>query len=335
MEDSDPKVSIIIPVKNGESVIGDLLDSLMNLDYDPEKLEIIVVDGKSVDRTRDIAAMYPVKVVSEEGSGLNAARNTGIRYSRGEVVAFIDADCVAPREWIRKVVKNFEDERVGCTGGNVRAFGDDFFSLYADHSLIPVMPFLKKRMILDGLKPFRYPAGCNMAFRREAIIKAGYFDEEIHYGFDDLEFIERVGKAGYNIALDPDVLVLHKHRTTLLGLLRQMFRYGRGGGIVLRRRGLSTSLSRWLFLCVLIFFSCIFLVTSLVALYLLLHNPIFYYVLLGLVLASLSISMGYYALKGPRRGRVTAVIVYPFIDLLRCIVFCVGEVYQLVRGRKT
>ena len=330
--DKNPKVSIIIPVKNGADTIGDLLDSLMKLDYDPNYMEIIVVDGKSIDGTREIAARYPVHIISEEGKGLNAARNTGIKYSRGEVVAFIDADCVASRRWLKELVKNFSDSRIGCVGGSVKGYNNDFFSNYADHSMIRVMPSFKTRLVLDGLRPFRYPAGCNMAFRKEAVLKAGYFDEEIRYGFDDLEFIERIGRAGYNIALDPDVLVLHKHRRSLTELLRQTFQYGRGGGIVLKRKGLSTPLARWLFLCIVIFFSALTIVSGLITLYLWLKHPLLYYTLIALVVVPLFMSMTYYAIRGPKKGKILAIITYPFIDFLRCLAFCVGEIYQLIKS---
>jgi glycosyltransferase involved in cell wall biosynthesis len=71
----NPTIAVIVPVRNMARTVKDLLDSLMKLDYDDDKLEIIFVDGNSADGTREIIGEYPVKLVDEEGRGLNAARN--------------------------------------------------------------------------------------------------------------------------------------------------------------------------------------------------------------------------------------------------------------------
>ena len=92
MSDSsdDPSIAVIVPVRNMARTVKDLLDSLMKLDYDEDKLEIIFVDGNSGDGTKEIIEEYPVKLVDEEGRGLNAARNTGIRHSTGELLAYTE-----------------------------------------------------------------------------------------------------------------------------------------------------------------------------------------------------------------------------------------------------
>ncbi|NIN69139.1 MAG: glycosyltransferase, partial [Anaerolineae bacterium] len=71
-------LSVIVPVRNMARTIRDLMESLMKLDYPSDKLEIIVVDGDSKDGTREIVQEYPVRLIQQEGKGLNAARNTGI-----------------------------------------------------------------------------------------------------------------------------------------------------------------------------------------------------------------------------------------------------------------
>jgi glycosyltransferase involved in cell wall biosynthesis len=89
-----PSLSIIVPVLNMGRTIRATMDSLVNLDYPKNIIEIIVVDGKSKDDTRKIVQEYPVALVEQEGKGLNAARNTGIKYSSGEILAYTDGDCV-------------------------------------------------------------------------------------------------------------------------------------------------------------------------------------------------------------------------------------------------
>jgi glycosyltransferase involved in cell wall biosynthesis len=327
-----PTVSVVVPVKNGETTIGRLLESLRKLAYDPEKLEVIVIDGNSTDRTRMIVKKFPVKLLIEERKGLNAARNTGIKNSRGDIVAFTDADCVVPSEWVNKIVENFRPPQVGCVGGNIKRYDDDFLSRYADTSIMPVMRRFKKREVLDMIKLFfNYPAGCNMAFRRKAINEVGYFDEDLRYGADDLELVEKVGKGGYKIVLDPDALVLHKHRSKLKELLKQTFNYGRGGTHLFRRKGIMNVFSRWHLLNLMGFFAGLAIIGSLIFLTLTTNSIIFPALLTGIMIIPFLSLMTFYRVKTQKKGRYKKIIGYPVIDFLRVLAFCTGEVYQLFK----
>jgi len=329
---SQPVVSVVVPVKNGEATIDGLLESLLKVDYDCGKVEVIVVDGNSTDRTREIVAKYPVKLLTEEGQGLNAARNTGIRNSRGEIIAFTDSDCLVPGNWIREIIKNFRDPQVGCMGGNVKGYGDDLLSRYADNSLMHVMRSFKERIVLDMIKLFfNYPAGCNMAFRRNFIEKVGYFNETLMYGADDIELVERVGKAGGKIVLDPEVLILHKHRATLRELLRQTFNWGRGGMLLLKKqRGLV--FSTWHLVNLLGFLAGLSIIGALILLTLTTRLIVFPLALLGIVLTPSLASALFYASKAPKNRVLESAFIYPFIDFLRVFAFCIGEAYQVFKS---
>jgi glycosyltransferase involved in cell wall biosynthesis len=85
-------VSVVVPVRNAESMLADCLDSIVR----QEPREIIVVDGNSVDRTLEIAARYPVTVLSDGGRGLPAARMIGARAATSRYVALVDSDVVLP-----------------------------------------------------------------------------------------------------------------------------------------------------------------------------------------------------------------------------------------------
>ncbi len=102
-----------------------------------------------------------------------------------------------------------------------------------------------------------------MAFRRKVAEKVGYFDENIQYGFDEVEFADRVCMAGYKMVLDPEVSVWHKHRATLGDFMKQNFQYGKGSGLVLKRNRLKDAVSRWAFLGLIGFISWLMIVGSL------------------------------------------------------------------------
>jgi cellulose synthase/poly-beta-1,6-N-acetylglucosamine synthase-like glycosyltransferase len=330
-----PSVTVIVPVRNGEQTIQPLLESLQKLDYNRNKVEVIVVDGNSTDKTREIVKQYPVKLIIENKKGLNLARNVGIKHGNGEIVAFTDADCIVPPNWITKIVENFKDPKVSCVGGSAKALDSDFVSQYADNSIVRLMPFFTKREELEKVKPFfRHPAGCNMAFRRKVAEEVGYFDENIQYGFDEVEFADRVCKAGYKMVLDPKVLVWHKHRSTLGDFLKQNFQYGKGSGLVLKRNKLKDAVSRWSFVGLLGFISWLLIVGSLLFLNLTSSSSIFFWPLFGFTVLPLLIVASVYAYRALENKKFARVIIYPFIDIFRTLSFCCGEIYQLFNSQK-
>lgn len=325
-----PSVTVIVPVRNGEQTIQPLLESLQKLDYDRNKVEVIVVDGNSTDKTREIVKKYPVKLVTENRKGLNLARNVGIKCSNGEIVAFTDSDCIVPSNWITKIVENFKDSKVSCVGGSAIALDNDFISQYADNSLVRLMPIFTKREELEHVKPFfRHPAGCNMAFRRKVAEKVGYFDEEIQYGFDEVEFADRICRAGYKMVLDPEVSVWHKHRSTFGEFLKQNFQYGKGSGLVFKKKKLKDSVSRWTFLALIGFISWLVIVGSFTYLVLTSSSSLFFWVLFGFTGLPLVILAVVYAYRALRNKKFLRVLTYPFIDFFRTLSFCFGQVYQL------
>lgn len=331
-----PRVSVIVPVKNGAQKIGGLLDSLMQVDYDREMLEIVVVDGNSSDNTREIVLRYPtVRLLTEERPGLNAARNTGIRNSTGEVIAFTDSDCIVSKDWVKKIVEDFGEKEVGCVGGNALRFYDDLISRYCDESLMPVMRIFTEKKTLSKVKPpVQYPAGCNMAIRRSILAEAGEFDENIEYGFDEDELVERICSTGHTMVLDPDLLVSHKHRSSVRELLKQTFRYGRGMSVLLREKGLKSIFSKWILLIIFGLILWTALLSSLSILAVLTGSLGFLYVFSGLLVfpfASLALFYVYRTVVY-RDRKWKRVFAYPLMDVSRFVVFVFGSVYQFVKS---
>ena len=327
-----PSVTVIVPVRNGEQTIQSLLESLQKLDYDRNKIEVIVVDGNSKDKTREIVKNYPVKLVIENREGLNLARNIGIKCSNGEIIAITDSDCIVPQNWVTKIVENFKDPKVSCVGGSAKALSADFVSQYADNSIVRLMPFFRKREELEKVKPFfRHPAGCNMAFRRKVAEEVGYFDENIQFGFDEVEFADRICRAGYKMVLDPEVTVWHKHRSTLSQFLTQNYRYGKGSGLVLKRNKLKDSVSQWSFLGVIGFISWLLMVGFLMFMTLTITSNLYQWMLFGFTGLPLIILASVYIYRAVQNKKFSRIIIYPFIDFFRTLSFCCGQIYQLLR----
>ncbi|MEM1545659.1 MAG: glycosyltransferase [Candidatus Methanomethylicia archaeon] len=328
---SEIDISVIVPVRNGANTIRDLLESLMKLEYDRRKYEVIVVDGYSTDGTRELVLKYPVKLVMQEGTGLNAARNTGIKNSKGKIVVFTDADCVVPKDWIKNVVSCFNDNDVACIGGSVKGLSKNFTSIYIDNTGLHIMPQYKRQEILNLWKPFSYPAGCNMAFRRDVLINIGLFNETIKYGYDDLELIERLGLKGYKIRLEPNVIVFHQHRDSIIKLIKQTFRYGKGGGILIKKVKGVRPLRTWLILYLIGFIIAVMLLIVLLITSILFNNRLSLDIIKAIILAPLTWGLIYYFIKGFRKKILKYTLIYPFIDLLVILSSAIGELYQLFR----
>ncbi len=127
-KDIEPSVSLIIAAYNEESVIKDKIINSLELDYPKEKLEIIIVSDCSSDKTDEIVKGYEserLKFIGlEKRGGKTAAQNESLKYVKGEILVFSDADIMYSKNAIRKLVQNFYEPSIGCVGGKLR-YGSD------------------------------------------------------------------------------------------------------------------------------------------------------------------------------------------------------------------
>jgi glycosyltransferase involved in cell wall biosynthesis len=195
-------ISIVIPVYNGESTLGALLDSLEADDY--KKREIIVVDDGSTDRTGELASRYPVKLMSTGGRrGPAVGRNIGAKEAKGDVLLFLDADTVARPGLLSHVAERFESEpqlvaivgyydKVPLNKGN-----------FARYKALIVYYWFRNASVMESFET------CCGAIRRESFFKAGGFDESyIDADVEDYEFGYRVMEQG-RIQVDHRMIVGH------------------------------------------------------------------------------------------------------------------------------
>ena len=327
-----PSLSVIVPVLNMGKTIRATLDSLMKLDYPRENLEIIIVDGMSKDNTRKIVREYPVLLVDQEGDGLNGARNTGIKYSNGEILAYTDGDCVVPRNWAKKIVENFTDPFIGFVGGTMEGYDrTSILSNYMDESLFQSKPGFRIRIETTDLKLMQFPAGANMAFRRKALARVKFFDEHITYGFDDLQPVEAMGFKGFRIVLDPEVNILHQHRNTLRELLKQHFNYGRGGSLLIIHKRASI-LASWYAAYLISTLALLLVFAFLLYIGFKINHPMPFNLAYGVVGIYWTLNTVYYLPVSIRSRKLWKVIAYPALDILRGIAFTFGGLYQMVRS---
>lgn len=132
-----PTVSVIVPAYNAEKNIATLIESLLDLDYPKELLEIIIIDNNSNDRTKEIVKQYPVKLLEEETiQSSYVARNLGIKNTDGDILAFTDADCIVDTQWIKNGVACLSRKKADLLAGNVifkKTSNLNIFEIYDSH----------------------------------------------------------------------------------------------------------------------------------------------------------------------------------------------------------
>src|SRR5271157_2280376 len=119
--DVAPKVSVIVPVMNQEKKIEQCIVAILSQTLKP--YEVIIVDGHSTDRTVEIAKRYPVRIIFENYGTIGGARQVGVESTQGDYVAFTDSDCMPEKDWLKNLVKGFDDHIVGV-GGGIKNIGD-------------------------------------------------------------------------------------------------------------------------------------------------------------------------------------------------------------------
>ncbi|MEE9594332.1 MAG: glycosyltransferase [Candidatus Hydrothermarchaeales archaeon] len=226
-------VSIIVAVRNQAEYIEACVLSLINLDY-PQK-EIIVVDDASTDGTFELVRKLNVKLTGLKVQGGPAkARNVGALISEGEILAFVDGDCIVPSDWLKKIVKLY-GQSVGAAGGpNYTPKDQVSFGRWVGY-LPGVSGSLREDYCGGRVVHIR---GCNSSYLAKAFWEVGGFDEAYTGGGgeeEDLTF--RILNTGYRVVYSENAYLWHWRRKTLLDFLKQHYNYGRWGVFLRLRNG--------------------------------------------------------------------------------------------------
>ena len=217
-----PQVSVVVCAYNAADTLEDCLSSLERLTY-PD-YEIILVNDGSGDGTGEIARRHPrVRVIDTPNRGLSAARNSGLAEARGEIVAYTDADVRVDRDWLTFLVQPLlAPEVVGSGGPNVVPDDDPAMA-----QCIARAPGGPTHVLLDDRVAEHVP-GCNMAFRREALLAIGGFNPIYWRAGDDVDVCWRLQARGWKIGFSGAALVWHHHRSSIKAYWRQQIGYGEG-----------------------------------------------------------------------------------------------------------
>jgi cellulose synthase/poly-beta-1,6-N-acetylglucosamine synthase-like glycosyltransferase len=188
-------ISIIIIVKNDRAV-EDTLISLKDIKL-PEKTEIIVIDASKKETLLDIKKKFPkvrwiyYKNKTEKKITIPEQRNLGLEKSNGDIIVFLDSNCIPKKDWLYELTKPILDDRESIVAGWIRSYKKSIYDNY-----------------YKGSKYVEESPTGNLAFRKNILYKVGYFDESLSAG-EDIDFTWRAVDNGYKIRFNPKAIIYH------------------------------------------------------------------------------------------------------------------------------
>lgn len=242
--DKLPLATVIVAARDEEENIQRCLDSLGNLEYPEGKLEVLIVDDRSTDRTGEIIDIFISerinfhKIIPDEPQGkmvgkVNALA-TAIREATGEIILTTDADCIVEPTWVKTIASCYQED-VGMV--------DSYTTQEANNSFdgMQAIDFIYLLLVAGGTINLNVPISCignNMSFRKKAYEEFGGYEKlpfSVTEDFTLLRAIHKLKKYKIIFPLDKEALVTSLPCTSWKSLYRQKKRWSVGGlGVPIR-----------------------------------------------------------------------------------------------------
>ncbi len=215
---TDPFVSVIVPVYNDLRNLKFCLDALEKQSYPKNSYEIIVVDNDSDKKIDKLVNQYRNTVLTHQMQpGSYAARNKGISFSKGEIIAFTDSDCIPFPDWIEKgVSKMLTITNCGLLSGKIKLFFKNKDKLTTVEVYEKINAFPQKTRI----ERYDFGVTANLFTFKTVIENIGLFNQKLKSG-GDVEWGRRVKSAGYTQIYSEDTCVLHPARNSFKQIFRK------------------------------------------------------------------------------------------------------------------
>lgn len=219
MENYTYEISLIICTYNRQKFLPEALESIAHQTLDSSKFELIIVDNRSTDNTATISRQFidnhpaiNIKYCFEENKGLSFARNRGIAEAHAHIISYIDDDVILPPEYLETVMIFFAKypAAIGMGGKVIPKYEDGKEPAWMNKYL---NGFVAKVDYGSSLIKFnekmRYPAGCNMTYKKDILIKTGGFNTELKFRSDDKYIFFKIKLISNEIYYLPDAWLYH------------------------------------------------------------------------------------------------------------------------------
>jgi glycosyltransferase involved in cell wall biosynthesis/Tfp pilus assembly protein PilF len=227
-----PKVSIIIPFKQGGPYVHQAVQHCLELDY-PD-FEIILLP----DTPMSPSGNHRVKIITTGAKPPSEKRDIGARQASGEILAFLDDDAYPERNWLKSVVRNFSDPQVAAVGGPALTPDEDNFWQQLSGSIFSSVLVSGRYNYRYVIKTFQdvddYPS-CNLSVRKNSFEMVGGFDTSYWPGEDTVLCLKIVKELKKKIVYDPDAAVFHHRRELFVPHLKQVKSYALHRGFFVKK----------------------------------------------------------------------------------------------------
>lgn len=314
-------LSVVCPIYNEEKYMANCIESILAQDYPKEDLEVLFVDGMSVDKTREIVAMYAaqypfIRLIDNPHKIVPYAMNIGIKAAKGDIIIRLDAHAEFPLNYFSRLISALEEFHADNVGGVC-------VTLPVSKGIIPtaIAAVLSSKFGM-GNSSFRVgtdkvrqvdtvPFGC---WHRDLFDRIGFFDEDLIRNQDD-EFNGRTIKNGGRIFLLPDLKIKYYARDTISKVSKMFYQYGLFKPLVNKKLGSPATVRQ--------FFPPIFVFGLIMGLILSLMNSIFFIPYVGIVLLYFFFAICF-SLKDSRN--IVRVLLQAYISFVVHVSYGVGYI---------
>lgn len=221
--ESLPPVSVLISTKGRRKLAERLIQSIKELDYPEDKLEVVVVE-----ETGDPKPIPGVKYIhiSPGNKGFAYTRNVALRHASYPLVAFTDDDCLVHPQWLRELVASLKPGVAGVAGAVLLK---DFSPIGYCESILGFPGGGIKYLVNSGgeVRPTKYLSTCNCAYLKERIEEMGGFKDQLLYSGEDYLLARDISQR-YTCLYNPRAVVYHQPRGSLKGIFKWFVRRGKG-----------------------------------------------------------------------------------------------------------
>lgn len=307
------QVSIICPVYNEEKFIDRCVKSIIAQDYPTDNLEVLFIDGRSTDRTRELIEKYTkayphIHLLDNPQQVVPYALNKGVEESTGEVVMRIDGHCVYPTNYVSELVKYLYELDADNVGGvwNTQPANDT--AICQAIALASSHPFgvggsMHKIGASEIMETDTVPFGC---YKREVFEKTGLFDTDLVRNQDD-EFNGRLLNKGGKIFLIPQVIINYTARDSIRKMRQMYYQYGLYKPLVNKKLGAPATIRQ--------FFPLLFLIGLMVGGVLSIFSPWIRSVYIAVLLLYLFIALVVGCMGAIRTGKPVVTLLMPYVFL--------------------
>ncbi len=254
---SEPNLSVVICTYNRQKFIGECLQCLKAQNLDNALWEIIVIDNNSTDNTASIAKEFiatnpqiQARYIFEQQQGLSFARNRGIKEAAGEIIIYIDDDVETVPDYLKTIYDFFKTHpaAAGMGGKTLPKYSECPEPAWISPYLAGITGTIDRGNEMRKFTPkMKYPSGCNMVYKKDVLLKAGGFNNELKARADDKYIFQQVKKINNEIWYVPQAFSLHNidaKRLTFDSFKKLYLKGGNEERILTKSEGLSSMIKK-------------------------------------------------------------------------------------------